>query len=1361
MARTCIYLTLLLIGLVSTGCSMSVEMMGLSSKVTNQFKLTSQHSDHANVSTWMVQLKDHLKSGKVPTEDDFVVVNGAITSITEVSTGVFDITVIPQADGLTSVELKKEFTNSDNTSSGEVISVMIDRQIPTISLAHSEGAMTDMRSVSVTLTASEVVTGISSAAFQVTNGQVQSITGSGDTYTVVIRADAEGPVDVVFSSDEATDLAGNKNSVASNVVDWIYNAAVPVISLGSCDAYKTSAPVSLSFTASEDVVDFTATDITVTGATLSNFTKIDDANYTAQLTAISEGAVSVSIAVGVYEDIYGLVNDTATDCDFTFDSVAPTVTLSSLPAHTAVSPQVVTVTLSEPVQKFDLTVLTLNNATAVVTGSGVNYSIELFPIIEGPYSVAVASGAVEDVAGNGNATTVSTTGRYDITPPVGILSAETGSFSFGTPVLFLLSYNEEVTGVISGANFNISGGSIIGLIGTAGSKNYVIRVMPWGPGILSLSLKGNVATNLAGLTQVNPISAETTYYDDSAVIVQFDQGETYITETNNAPQSLLVTMKTAAGALATKPYEVEVFFSVVGDAQPGVDYSLTTTSVKIPAGVSTATIPYQVLQNAAQDKNKFFQVNLYYANSPAVQMGRVYQSRVLINDVQGASSRRTIASYHANSSRKCIIDNTQALRCWGVNDGGQVGDGTTINRDTPVEVDPGVSYKYVAHGVNISCGITVAGKLRCWGRRHYVGRATMPTDAEAYLPADVHSTETYTDVAIGGVRACAITSSGEVDCWKASETPTRVVGTSLPEKFVKLVLGGADNACAISELKNVYCWGTSNNWGTTAIPASETPTLIYTDILKFSISAYTDAGCYIKTDHKLYCWSNGVRFGIGGQGPTAPVSGNAAEVSGGRLYDDVSLGNRHACAVRQSPLGAIDCWGEKGDRGSNSLGLGDNLDYRVHVPTQVASNLVFTNVVASDASTCAMTNDSKLVCWGETSGDGGLNFSLLPKAADLRETYVSVKAGRGFACGILADGKLKCWGSRHHNDYIVASIGDGTGHSRSSPVVIDRGREYLKISTEGSSICGIRDNKGLYCWGNATNAIITHQGEGAGFKRVFLPTRVGNDEFLDISIGPAVNNDYSHIAAAIRGDGKMLWWGVFPGSPGIVWTPEVVVDNGQKYKQVATGGNHVCGLTEEGAVRCWGNNGQRALGIKVSGVTPAPPSSTTTPLPIENPTGVIFTQVGVGENFSCALSADQEIYCWGSAENNRNGAPSMQETMRKLVSLTGGVADKFSKIAIGAKGGCGLVTSGVVKCWGTHAEGLLGNNTSSGTTVNPAPIHDSDLYKDISMGAFFTCGVTQAGKLKCWGSNSTSALGDDSVHRSTAAPVDITNWIFP
>jgi alpha-tubulin suppressor-like RCC1 family protein len=103
-----------------------------------------------------------------------------------------------------------------------------------------------------------------------------------------------------------------------------------------------------------------------------------------------------------------------------------------------------------------------------------------------------------------------------------------------------------------------------------------------------------------------------------------------------------------------------------------------------------------------------------------------------------------------------------AVWCWGRNDEGQTGDGTTTDHSAPIEVSLPAGNTAIASG-NRSCAVISTGGIKCWGGAP-LGDGTL---SMSLAPVDVVGISTATQVAIGESHACALLSSGSVKCWGA------------------------------------------------------------------------------------------------------------------------------------------------------------------------------------------------------------------------------------------------------------------------------------------------------------------------------------------------------------------------------------------------------------------------------------------------------------------------------------------------------------------------------------------------------------------------------------------------------------------
>jgi len=169
----------------------------------------------------------------------------------------------------------------------------------------------------------------------------------------------------------------------------------------------------------------------------------------------------------------------------------------------------------------------------------------------------------------------------------------------------------------------------------------------------------------------------------------------------------------------------------------------------------------------------------------------------------------------------CAITSAGAVMCWGWNTNGQVGDGTTINRDAPVPVVGLASgQSALALGRIHSCALSTSGAVKCWGRGGSLGNGTNTASA---VPVDVIGLSSgVTAIAAGDDHTCALLDAGELRCWgegsagqlgdgSLSAATAPVTVADLPSGTVAIA-AGAMHTCAMDGSGSVRCWG-GNNFG--------------------------------------------------------------------------------------------------------------------------------------------------------------------------------------------------------------------------------------------------------------------------------------------------------------------------------------------------------------------------------------------------------------------------------------------------------------------------------------------------------------------------------------------------------------------
>jgi len=173
------------------------------------------------------------------------------------------------------------------------------------------------------------------------------------------------------------------------------------------------------------------------------------------------------------------------------------------------------------------------------------------------------------------------------------------------------------------------------------------------------------------------------------------------------------------------------------------------------------------------------------------------------------------------ASHACGVSAEGEVLCWGRNSLGALGDGTTENREEPVEaVGLAGGATAVAAGVDFSCAVHRGG-VRCWGSNDN-GQVGDGTYAVRLIPVDVIGLDSgFAGVTAGVFHACAWTNEGEAWCWGENLSGQLGDGTgynsSHPVKVdgiaggVSSVAAGGSHTCALTRAGGVMCWGNNDH----------------------------------------------------------------------------------------------------------------------------------------------------------------------------------------------------------------------------------------------------------------------------------------------------------------------------------------------------------------------------------------------------------------------------------------------------------------------------------------------------------------------------------------------------------------------
>lgn len=341
--------------------------------------------------------------------------------------------------------------------------------------------------------------------------------------------------------------------------------------------------------------------------------------------------------------------------------------------------------------------------------------------------------------------------------------------------------------------------------------------------------------------------------------------------------------------------------------------------------------------------------------------------------------------------------------------------------------------------------------------------------------------------------------------------------------------------------------------------------------------------CAIADDGDVWCWGDNSFGQLGNSAfPSgdSPVPVRTSGFGAGRSATQIAAGANHTC-VRAND-GTVWCWGEGSFKQLGS-GAGSQPD-----PVQVSLGVGITasRIFAGGNTTCALTSDSKLTCWGRNNkgqiGNGTTQASggVTPTAVtDIPGSFTvaDVEVGDQHVCAVATGGSaVHCWG--YDNKGQLGTVSDGFA-DRSTPTQTDSvGGTVRSISAGVQFTCATLTDNSASCWGNNANGQL---GRGS-----VTPTTASTPASTAVigSINKVVTGT-NHACALMTAGGVQCWGSSLNGQVGNgtsganVLAPAAVSGLSGTVLDIATGANHACAVTATGAVQCWGANTLGQLGV--------------------------------------------------------------------------------------------------------------------------------------------------------------------------------------
>ncbi len=335
-------------------------------------------------------------------------------------------------------------------------------------------------------------------------------------------------------------------------------------------------------------------------------------------------------------------------------------------------------------------------------------------------------------------------------------------------------------------------------------------------------------------------------------------------------------------------------------------------------------------------------------------------------------------------SYACALLNDGTIRCWGHNDAGQLGNGTTTVSSVPVKVSGITKAVALAGGSSHTCAVLSDGTIQCWGYNHSgqlgnineLMREGHSVEAQVLagnngpercspVPVTVSGISTAIASTTGFNYACALLSGGTIQCWGEGKlgqlgdgnanwnpVPVKVTGIT---NAVAVSAGNGNYTCAVLKGGSVQCWGQNKygELGNGTIIDSSVPVTVTGITNAVAVSASGTYACAVLSNGTVQCWGNErlVPVTVSGINSAIAVTGNCALLSGG----------------------TIQCWRAK-------LGKGSRTSNPVLIMVSDITNAIALS--AGDGHICTLLNGGSVQCQGQNMygqlGNGTTTNSSVP-----------------------------------------------------------------------------------------------------------------------------------------------------------------------------------------------------------------------------------------------------------------------------------------------------------------------------------------------------------------------------------------------
>jgi alpha-tubulin suppressor-like RCC1 family protein len=682
------------------------------------------------------------------------------------------------------------------------------------------------------------------------------------------------------------------------------------------------------------------------------------------------------------------------------------------------------------------------------------------------------------------------------------------------------------------------------------------------------------------------------------------------------------------------------------------------------------------------------------------------------NPIENEAVQIAAGYYHS-----LAIKEDGSVWAWGYNGHGELGDGTTKHKRSPVQVSGLSQVTKIAAGLYHSLALKEDGSVWAWGYNGH-GELGDGTTTNKSSPVQVSGLSQVTRIAAGYYHSLALKEDGSVWAWGYNghgelgdrtttnkSSPVQVSGLSQ----VTMIAVGYHHSMALKNDGTVWAWGYNNYGnlgnGTTTNTTSPVQVSGLSHVIKIVAGGHHSHA--LKDDGTVWAWGDN-NYGNLGDGTTTNRS-SPVQVSGLSHVTRIAAGSSHSLALKED--GSVWAWGY------NVHGqLGDGTTTNKSSPVQVSGLSHVTMIAAGSSHSLALKEDGSGWAWGRNNygqlGDGTTTNKSSPVQVSGLSHVTMIAAGSYHSLALKEDGSVWAWG---WNNY--GQLGDGTTTNKSSPVQVSGLSQVTRIAAGYYHSLALKDDGSVWAWGYNGNGEL---GDGTTRQKTSPVKVTGLSHVIMIAAK-------HHHCLALKEDGSVWAWGyngygqLGDGTTTNKSSP-VQVSGLSQVTMIAVGYQHSMALKNDGTVWAWGYNNYGNLG---NGTT----TNKSSPVQVSGFSHVI--KIIAGGHYSHALKDDGTVWAWGY--NNYGNLCDGTTTNRTSPVKVSGLSH-VTMIAAGYHHSLAIKDDSSVWAWGINNYGQLCDGT---TTNRSSPVQVSGL-SHVTMnaaGSNHSLALKDDGSVWAWGQN--------------------------